>query len=486
MKSRAAAVAAVLFNGAMPAAAEAPVVGDERAVSAHLSQAEIEAGLVDTPTLIEVGRQLFTARFTRLDGAGRPTATAAEVPTHRPLADTPTFFRTSGPDANACSGCHVQPVAGGAGDFVANVFVAPQDIEYDFDTITPDLSMERGTTALQGAGLLELLAREMTADLHAIREAALAEARATGAEVKAPLVTKGVSFGAITARPDGFVDTAEVVGIHHDLVVKPFSQKAVIISLRQFANNAFNNHHGMQPDERFGPRWTGVEDFDEDGFASELTAGDITAATLFQATLPPPVQVFPEDAVLRAAAERGAALFEEIGCASCHIPALPLESAVFVEPGPYNPAGTLRDRDVQQTISVDLAGLWGEGVLERDAEGRYLVRAFTDLRRHRIADGQAPFFANELITQNFVPRDQFRTAPLWGVGSTAPYGHRGDVGTLTEAILHHGGEAAEVRQAFEALPAGDRGAIVEFLKSLRIAPDDGGAGVRHASTETSR
>ena len=59
-------------------------------------------------------------------------------------------------------------------------------------------------------------------------------------------------------------------------------------------------------------------------------------------------------------------------------------------------------------------------MLERDDQGRLLVPAFTDLRRHVIADAERPFYANELITQNFVPRDRFRTAPLWGVGSTAP------------------------------------------------------------------
>lgn len=460
-------VAVLLLLLAAPALARTP--GDERAVPVHLDHAALAAGALSTEELIAAGERLFTARFTSPDGAGRPAATAAEVPTRRRVADTPGFFRTSGPDANACAGCHVQPAVGGAGDFAMNVFVAPQDIEWDFETVAPDLSMERGTTHLFGAGLLELLAREMTADLHAIRADALRRARAGGASVTAELVTKGVSFGTITATPEGFVDVSGVEGVHPDLVVKPFGQKGVTISLRQFSVTGFNTHHGMQPAERFGRRWTGVDDFDEDGHAEELTEGDITAATLFQASLPPPGRIWPEEPVLRDAAERGEALFTGIGCAACHRPSLPLDSAIFTEPGPYNPAGTLRAQETEAIVAVDLAALWGD-VLERDDQGRLLVPAFTDLRRHVIADAERPFYANELITQNFVPRDRFRTAPLWGVGSTAPYGHRGDVTTLDEAIRQHGGDGAASRRAYEALDPAGQGAVVEFLKTLVIVP----------------
>ena len=455
--------------GGAAGADEPPIVGDERVVTRHLDHAALAAGELSVPELIAAGRELFEARFTVLDGAGRPGATAAEVPTHRPIGDTPMFLRTSGPDAGSCAACHIDPAVGGSGDFALNVFVAPQDIEYDFDTIGPELSMERGTTALFGAGLLELLAREMTADLHALRDDAVAEARAESRPVRVVLETKGVTFGALTALPDGTVDTTEVEGVNPDLIIRPFGQKAVSVSLRHFTVTAFNNHHGMQPVERFGPRWTGLADFDGDGHADEMSDGDLTAAVLFQAALPPPVQVLPEHPVLREAAMRGEALFGEVGCGSCHMPALPLENPIFTEPGPYNPAGTLRPGDVDSAVAVDLAALWGDW-LEFDDEGRVLVRAFTDLRRHRIADGETPFFANERITQNFVPRDQFRTAPLWGVGSTAPYGHRGDVTTLMEVILHHGGSAAGSREAFSALPDADRRAVIEFLRSLRIVP----------------
>lgn len=471
-RSRLLGLVTVLAVGAITAPALAGPdlqIGREATVPPPISHEAIAGGALSLPEVLALGRSLFEARFTTPDGAGRPAATAAEVPTRRELGDTPAFLRTSGPDANACAGCHIQGMVGGSGDFAMNVFVAPQDLEFDFDTVAPDLSMERGTTTITGAGFLELLAREMTADLHRLRDQALTEARSTGAPVTVDLVTKEVSFGQLTALPDGFVDVSRVDGVHPDLIVKPFSQKAVVISLRQFSVAAFNTHHGMQPDERFGERWTGSADFDLDGVSAELSDGHITAATLFQATLPPPIQVMPDHPVLVEATERGEVLFEEIGCASCHRPRLILEDPVFTEPGPYNPAGTLRDGDTDAIASVDLAALWGDWI-EVLPDGRVAVRAYTDLRRHRIADPDTPHFANEMLTHNFVPRDQFRTAPLWGVGSTAPYGHRGDVTTLDEVIRHHGGEASDSRRAYEALADLDRRSVIQFLQSLQIVP----------------
>ena len=76
------------------------------------------------PALIERGRELFKAKFTTVDGAGRPKATQAIIPTKRKTGVNPPFTRTSGPDSNSCFGCHNDPVEGGSGDDVANVFVS--------------------------------------------------------------------------------------------------------------------------------------------------------------------------------------------------------------------------------------------------------------------------------------------------------------------------------------------------------------------------
>jgi CxxC motif-containing protein (DUF1111 family) len=99
------------------------------------------------------------------------------------------------------------------------------------------------------------------------------------------------------------------------------------------------------------------------------------------------------------------------------------------------------------------------------------VRAYTDLKRHVICDEMDPFFCNERIVQSGVPINQFITRKLWDVGNTAPYGHRGDLTTITEAILRHAGEARPQRERFAALPKDLQGEIVEFLKQLQVLPN---------------
>src|SRR5271166_3826945 len=333
---------------------------DERVFGprSHLDfDAIASAGPSALPALIERGRELFKAKFTTVDGAGRPKATQAIIPTKVKNGVNPPFSRTSGPDSNSCFGCHNDPVEGGAGDDVANVFVSEGFESAQFDSIDPSFSSERHTIALMGSGLVELLAREMTADLQATRATAIAEACATGKDARADLVTKGVQFGSIVAHPDGIVDLDAIDGVDSDLIVRPFSRKGVFTSLRQFTINALNIHHGMEAVERFGVRWTGSHDFAESGVADAVTAGDVSALVAFQATLPPPTvkSDLPDD--WRIAAKQGAANFEELGCASCHVETLPLKSLVFTDPAPYDMAGTLRAAEVKTPIRIDLGAM---------------------------------------------------------------------------------------------------------------------------------
>ncbi|SON54446.1 putative thiol oxidoreductase [Hartmannibacter diazotrophicus] len=418
--------------------------------------------------LITRGGELFGAKFTTLDGAGRPMATQAIVPTKRKRPGANTFQRTSGLDANACSGCHNEPITGGAGEFVGNVFVSEGFESAEFDSLDPQFSSERNTNALMGAGLIEMLAREMTAELHTIRQETLRKARASGEPVTEHLIAKGVDFGSITAAPDGMLDITKIEGIDSDLVLRPFSQKGVFVSLRQFTVNALNQHHGIEAVERFGKRWTGADDFDEDGYKDEVSDGDISAMVAWQATLPTPTrrQDIPES--WKAAAAQGEELFGKTGCAACHRPSLPLDGLVFTDPGPSDMAGTLNASEVDTPISIDFARFDWVAKLPRDEMGRVLVPLFGDLRRHKIADQRNDRLGNELLAQRFVARDDFMTAELWGIGSTAPYGHRGDMTTLDEVIRAHGAEGADAAKAFEALAEDDRSAIIAFLKTLVI------------------
>lgn len=146
--------------------------------------------------------------------------------------------------------------------------------------------------------------------------------------------------------------------------------------MRQFSNNAFNHHHGIQPAERFG---IGA-DPDGDGFVNEMTRADVTAATIFQVTMAVPGQVIPNDSAVENAMQRGQELFASIGCSRCHIPSLPLDKKgwIFQEPSPFNPAGNLRPGDAP-TLEVDLTSNdLPSPRLKPDKNGIVHVPAFTD------------------------------------------------------------------------------------------------------------
>lgn len=162
--------------------------------------------------------------------------------------------------------------------------------------------------------------------------------------------------------------------------------------------------------------------FDNDGVPDpELSNRELFALVSWAMLLAAPA---PDDPTPQT--ERGAGLFAEIGCATCHVPALE---------GP-----------------------------------RGLIPLYSDLLLHDmgpdLADGQEMGLASP---------SEFRTQPLWGLAATAPYMHDGRADTLEEAIAAHAGEAEGVRAAFNALEAADQADVIAFLKSLGGAGEvDGG------------
>jgi CxxC motif-containing protein (DUF1111 family) len=91
---------------------------------------------------------------------------------------------------------------------------------------------------------------------------------------------------------------------------------------------------------------------------------------------------------------------------------------------------------------------------------------FSDLKRHDLG----PAFHEREFDGTLVK--QMVTEPLWGVATTAPYGHDGRSTSIEEVILRHGGEAQASKQAFAALQPDDRRKIVEFLQTLVLFPPD--------------
>lgn len=471
-------------------------IGREVAVARHLQDGqEFQLSL---QALIEHGKKLFTAVWTIQEGGGRPLTKGTGAPLsdpNDPLEFPRNFNRISAPDANSCAGCHNAPfgIPGGGGDIVANVFVLGQRFDFatfDHSDLTPTkeamdelgrpvtqqtIANSRATLGLFGSGFIEMLARQITADLQAIRDA-------TAPGQSNPLISKGISFGTIARNPDGTWNTSGVEGLPApsltgnppSLIIRPFHQAGNVVSIRQFSNNAFNHHHGIQSTERFG---VGT-DPDGDGFVNEMTRADVTAATIFQATMAVPGRVIPNDPAIEHAVLVGEQWFQQIGCTGCHVPSLPLinQGWIFSEPNPYNPAGNLRPGDAP-ALTVDLTGKSLPPPLLEPEGGVVNVPAYTDLKLHDITTGPDDPNAEALDMNQppgspgfFAGNRKFIMRKLWGTANEPPFFHHGKFTTLREAVLAHAGEALAVRQAFAALTTYEQGAIIEFLKSLQVLP----------------
>jgi CxxC motif-containing protein (DUF1111 family) len=230
----------------------------------------------------------------------------------------------------------------------------------------------------------------------------------------------------------------------------------------------------VQSAERFGAG----DDPDGDGVVNELTRADVTAVTVFQATLPVPGRVIPNDPNVERAVLTGEQVFERIGCTRCHVPSLPLTQPgwIYAEPNPYNVPGNLRRGE--PAVQVDLtSALLPQPRLapsHDDAEVLF-VNAYTDLKLHDITD---PTDSGEPLDMNQPPASRaftegnrkFLTRRLWGAATAPSYFHHGLFTTMRQAVLAHAGEALPERRAYQRLPAGERDAVIEFLKTLQVLP----------------
>ena len=134
----------LLVCGIAAAGEKASLIGREVAVPRHLqNDQEFQLAIGG---LIEFGQKLFSARWTIQEGQGRPLSKGTGDPLSdlsSPLLFPRNFNRVSGPDSNSCSGCHNEPVVGGGGDRVTEVFVLGQ--RFDFASMDHnDSIMTRG------------------------------------------------------------------------------------------------------------------------------------------------------------------------------------------------------------------------------------------------------------------------------------------------------------------------------------------------------
>jgi len=411
---------------------------------------------------IRRGRQLFQRKFTVAQGVGPIEGDG--------VGDLDTDIAIGAGLSDSCAGCHSRP-RGSAGSG-GNVATRPDS---------------RDAPQLFGLGLKEMLADEMTTDLRSTRDLAVAQAQQKKKSVTLRLTSKGVQFGYITGNPDGTYNTSQVVGVDPDLRIKPFSAEGSTISIREFVVGALHKEMGLE--DAIDPDLTTASQ----GGRVVTPSGMVLDGSKDKITPPPPpdsvngnevdpalvdhlefylLNYFkPGHYLQNSATDHGRTVFSRIGCASCHVPDMTInhdrrvadvETAYDTVNGVFN---TLFATPTTLYYTQDDGS--GFPVLKLPLGGSFVVKdLFTDFKRHDLGT-------------NFYERNWdgtlqtlFLTRPLWGVGTSGPYGHDGRSINLNDVILRHGGEALNARNAFAALSPNDQNSLIMFLNSLVLFPPD--------------
>lgn len=214
------------------------------------------------------------------------------------------------------------------------------------------------------------------------------------------------------------------------LVIGRFGWKANVATVEQQVAGAFSGDIGitsaLHPDQNC-PAVQVLCNEAISGGEPELTDDRLASVTFYNRTLSVPAMRDVEDEQV----QRGFDLFVEFGCASCHTV-------------------------TQRTLESDL-----------DVLDNQTFHPYTDLLLHDMGDGLADGRPDFDATGS-----EWRTPPLWGVGLIDEVNgerfllHDGRARTFEEAILWHGGEAADAAEQFRLADLGDREALLAFLEAL--------------------
>ncbi|MCB9508247.1 MAG: hypothetical protein H6700_05975 [Myxococcales bacterium] len=303
-------------------------------------------------------------------------------------------------NGDSCRACHFEVTPAGAGPIDVNVMR-----HATYNAATDSYLAPPAGTILHKLTLFDALRVEPAASINVF------EPRQTPHTFGLGLID-GIAEDTIRANADP--DDADGDGISGRVAITPgdrvgrFGWKAQVPTVREFVRDAMGAEQGLtspdEPGQTFGAR----NDFD-DVDDPELSVEDLDAVEFYLASLAPPPP--------GAGDAHGEELFETVGCASCHIPAL-------------------------------------DG-----ADGP--VPLYSDLLLHDVAaDGVLG------IPDGTATAREFRTAPLWGLSVTAPYMHDGYATTIEAAIAAHHAEGEASAAAFAALADSDRSALLAFLHSL--------------------
>ena len=232
----------------------------------------------------------------------------------------------------------------------------------------------------------------------------------------------------------------------NDGTITRFGWKAQNKSLLLFASEAYNVEMGItsqlfsqERDETPGCIFTPTPD-DTLNFTTTptgnpnintATLADIEAFANFMRMLAPPTPA-PDTP----STTNGRAVFTRIGCAHCHTPSFITGKMIAS----------------------------GSSTVPSPALSNQPVNLYSDVLLHHMGSGLV-----DGITQGGAGPDEFRTAPLWGVGQRIFFLHDGRTSNLVEAIEFHkssGSEANKVIDGFNNLSTQDQQHLINFLRSL--------------------
>jgi CxxC motif-containing protein (DUF1111 family) len=367
----------------------------------------------DELAAFERGRVLFSRRFKPSEGLGP-------------------FY-----NATSCESCHSTPTPGGSAPLYRNFYLATEHVGY----ANPLPQLPSPVVAAYGRGLTITLENGRVCMPQEIDGLPIKVAQRNSLPIYGTGLFEFVSDATILALTDP--DDADGDGISGRFnadqgTLGRFGVKSQTNNVEFFTRTPLRNQMGITSEPFLGwgsivslahpvPQESPPADanlFDSDGVPdpeiSHADLGDLIAFTRF---LAPPEPVTP----FSAAAERGAATFEALGCARCHVPELPTSR--------FGPA-----------------------------------RAYTDLLVHEMGDALVDQMGIGVPQVSSLSLDdtsrEFRTQPLWGVSLSGPFLHDGRAETLEEAILMHEGEGLASRDAFLALEPAARRDVIEFLEHL--------------------
>jgi CxxC motif-containing protein (DUF1111 family) len=281
-------------------------------------------------------------------------------------------------------------------------------------------------TPVFGAGLIEAIPDS----------AILANVQANSAEKSA----MGI-HGHVNAHLSGNVNRSG-----NDGTITRFGWKAQNKSLLLFASEAYNVEMGVTnqifPQERDETPGCLFNATPEDtvnftpapgarGNSNTAVLSDIEAFADFMRMLAPPTP-----APATPSSTNGRTTFAKIGCVHCHTPSL--------------------------TTGLKIAS--GSSTSPSVALSNQTANLYSDLIVHHMGKGLA-----DGITQGAAGPDEFRTAPLWGLGQRVFFLHDGRTTNLLVAIRDHqspGSEANKVIQNFKGLTVQEQQEVIDFLRSL--------------------